>query len=985
MDRNMDDHASVSDLLDERPDLESSVRAVLDVDEGTDGWHFEDVPIDSGSFGELVAYGIVEEHEQGYRVVDPNVVKTALEGPENQSDETDGGSELVAVVLRLRSLDYWEVGAVAVALLSLVIARSYVFPMVFRDSAVVLSGNDPYYYRYWVEQVITVAGGELDLSVLSTARAFQSGEPLLVAALWVGSLLLGGDVTIAGPFMAWYPVLAGICVGVLLYVITKRVTDDQRVALAALVFLSVTPVHALRTSLGFADHHAFDYFWLMTTVFALVSLSQSVEQTSRRRQWVVSTVLGLGVAGQVLSWNAGPVLLVPLGVYVTVVAFDDVRTETSPLAVRAPILSGLGLGAGLTLAVHSILGWQTVAVVSIPVLLLFGTAAVFVAGHAWNQAGLRPKYFAVAQAAVGVVGLLGVRVGFPALWAELVDGIGRIAANSDIAETRGLLNGDTFGWLLLFGFILALAIPYMIWASRESYRGNTQWLLPTVYGWYFLLLAVYQVRFAGQLAMFTALFSGLGFVHLCAAVDATSQPTPFVESRDENAAVRIPDVDTVKSVILLFLLVSGLSVVQVPIKISQVTTEGDKYRTAAWIAEYSDENDFRYPDNYVLSRWGENRMYNYFVSGQSRSYSYARETYLEFLRSVERGWYGRLNDRVGFVVTENMQLGTETMHAALHHRDGSGLGHYRAVYRSPHGEIKVFRLVSGALIAGKAVDGNATVQATTTDLKSVTYAQNGTVLENGWYVARVAYPGTYRTPSGETVRVTALDIRNGTFAPERSPRGYWTFDEGRGTYVLDQVGGNHGYVRNATWVDEGEEGALNTSGEGYAVVRNTTALASVDEFTVSVWFKTNGEGAQSEDERFPRLVAQAETSRFVNTSGYQLALYDGQIFGAVGEGTRGSTVTGSQVDDGQWHRTAFTWNGTHIKLYLDGELQGQRRFTGRVPKQSPLAFGATSDGENRFSGQIDTVRFYNRSLSDRAIRNATTAGQADTYETTTPR
>jgi dolichyl-diphosphooligosaccharide--protein glycosyltransferase len=74
----MTDGSRVAEFLSERPDLESPLEDVLEVDEQTDSWTFDDVPVDSGRFGELVSPGIVEREGEDYRVADPDAVRAAL-------------------------------------------------------------------------------------------------------------------------------------------------------------------------------------------------------------------------------------------------------------------------------------------------------------------------------------------------------------------------------------------------------------------------------------------------------------------------------------------------------------------------------------------------------------------------------------------------------------------------------------------------------------------------------------------------------------------------------------------------------------------------------------------------------------------------------------------------------------------------------------------------------------------------------------------
>jgi len=282
-----------------------------------------------------------------------------------------------------------------------------------------------------------------------------------------------------------------------------------------------------------------------------------------------------------------------------------------------------------------------------------------------------------------------------------------------------------------------------------------------VYGWYFFVLSTIQIRFVGELAPVLVLFAGLGFVHVAERVDLARRPAPLADGDPPDLS--LPDARTAVLVVVLFLLVSGLGMAQVPVKTSQITVPDGQYETAAFMAEYSDEHEMAYPANYVLSPWWKNRMYNYFVNGQSRGYGYARQTYNAFLRSDgPEEWYNRLNGRVGFVVTRPfvVQSGTP-MGTALHRGNGNRLARYRLVY--DNGDRKVFELVPGAIIEGTAA-ANASVTARTeveVPGESFTYTRRGGANETGHFGIRVAHPGEYRV-GNETVTVPESAVRNGS-------------------------------------------------------------------------------------------------------------------------------------------------------------------------------------------------------------------------------
>ena len=208
----MTDADEVAALLDERPDLEPALRRVLAVDREHDTWTFDDLDVDSGSFGELVSKGVVEKVDGEYRIDDPDVVARALDVEQTAGGDgrtAGSGRSVSAPDVSLSAPSFDRSGALAdvdrvaagtlVALLAFAaLLRSVSFPAVFRDR-VVLSGNDPYFYRYWVEQLLAQAGGGFDFSVLSNLPSgVATGEPLMVVTLWFFSTLFGGTAEAAG-------------------------------------------------------------------------------------------------------------------------------------------------------------------------------------------------------------------------------------------------------------------------------------------------------------------------------------------------------------------------------------------------------------------------------------------------------------------------------------------------------------------------------------------------------------------------------------------------------------------------------------------------------------------------------------------------------------------------------------------------------------------------------------------------------------------
>ncbi|NEU55661.1 STT3 domain-containing protein [Halorussus sp. MSC15.2] len=773
---------AADDLLAEKPDLEPDLRDLLAVDERADGWTFDDVPLDSGTFGELVSRDIVAKDGDEYEIADPPAVRASLDG-ETTNAESDVGDGPTLPSVSLPSVSRVEAGAFGAALAFVVLLRTYVFPSVFRGDYVVLPSNDPYYYRYWVEQLSAEATGVFDFSVLSgLPGAVGKGEPLMVGALWWLTNLFGG-ADAAGWVLAWYPVVSSVVVATLAYAMAVRVTDDRRVGLAAVVLLATIPAFAYRTGLGFADHHAFDYPWLVLTALSLVWLADvDREDLSDTRTWLVAGVLGVAVAGQVLAWEAGPLLVGALGVYVASRAAVDVRADQSPLVASAPILGGLALASLLSHLAHTGFGWHTDIVAYSPVLLLVGVLAVSLLGEGVRRADMPAFVFGTGVVAGGLAGLVILQTVLPAYGSKLIEQVDYLLFKSGPAETQSIFAGGPSGFLvgpiLELGFAWLLAVPMLVLASLRAYRQRHRpWLVVCTYGWYFLALATLQRRFVGELAPFAAVLAGYAFVAFVAKLDLTTPPTFGGKANkrgqtEPTSSLELPDRSTITAVAVLLLFVTSAGAAQTAVRHEQVKIADDKFRSSVSMNEYAEQRGQEYPENYVLTKWGRNRVYNYFVNGQSRSYGFALQHYESFLAAKNPvAQYEKLRERVGFVVTTDLDLNRipkDSNYARLHQRHGSagggasGAGHYRMMHVSGDGSVKAFALVPGANLTGTA-SANGTVSVSNTvevDGTKFVYRRNAEVGPDGTFSVTVSYPGTYRI-GNQTVTVSESAVENG--------------------------------------------------------------------------------------------------------------------------------------------------------------------------------------------------------------------------------
>jgi hypothetical protein len=116
---------------------------------------------------------------------------------------------------------------------------------------------------------------------------------------------------------------------------------------------------------------------------------------------------------------------------------------------------------------------------------------------------------------------------------------------------------------------------------------------------------------------------------------------------------------------------------------------------------------------------------------------------------------------------------------------------------------------------------------------------------------------------------------------------------------------------------------------------------------------------------------------------YALSTTNGGEFLIMNSSTSYTADSSVSVNDGKWHYIAATYDGTTMRIYIDGVQTGtQTGFTGNLPNLAgALHIGADYQATpaNFFNGSIDDVRIYNRALSPTEIQNLYGSGQV-TYQ-----
>lgn len=146
-------------------------------------------------------------------------------------------------------------------------------------------------------------------------------------------------------------------------------------------------------------------------------------------------------------------------------------------------------------------------------------------------------------------------------------------------------------------------------------------------------------------------------------------------------------------------------------------------------------------------------------------------------------------------------------------------------------------------------------------------------------------------------------------------------------------------------------------------IADSSSLKIRDELTLAAWVKTRSL-------HLGRIVNKWEGGR--TTCAWNLGVDDmSQVWFEVsgGDSQNGQVVV--QIERSfinNWHHVAGTYDGRQMKLYIDGRLAGLTAYAAGLNQADIPVYIGTGDGECfLFSGAVDDVRIYNRSLADSEI------------------
>ncbi|MBN1900297.1 choice-of-anchor D domain-containing protein, partial [Candidatus Sumerlaeota bacterium] len=171
----------------------------------------------------------------------------------------------------------------------------------------------------------------------------------------------------------------------------------------------------------------------------------------------------------------------------------------------------------------------------------------------------------------------------------------------------------------------------------------------------------------------------------------------------------------------------------------------------------------------------------------------------------------------------------------------------------------------------------------------------------------------------------------------------------------------------------GENYALDFDGdEDYVNCGNGPSLSPSSQLTVEAWINAD----QWEDDHWEGVIVDKHAYTTQST-GYVLRAADnGRVSFNIGLGDQGwfNALTDSLMNTGQWYHIAGTYDGSYLRIYINGILQKSAQNTTGYSYSPNNTYSVTiGDGTQynyrEFDGKIDDVRIWNVARSQIDIQD----------------
>jgi hypothetical protein len=218
-------------------------------------------------------------------------------------------------------------------------------------------------------------------------------------------------------------------------------------------------------------------------------------------------------------------------------------------------------------------------------------------------------------------------------------------------------------------------------------------------------------------------------------------------------------------------------------------------------------------------------------------------------------------------------------------------------------------------------------------------------------------------------------------ASQLLPVGTWSFNETSGTVAHEtSLRPDNGTLQGgAAWTKGRFWNALSFDGSSSAVDIPDRANLDAPQVTVSAWVNST-----TSPGNFKYIVAKGASGCIAGAYALYTGANGGLEFYVSNNGGLTYAVSpdaGTGIWDGGWHNIVGTFDGSNVRLYVDGKQVG----TG-TPNTTPIDYGLSTSSDLMignydgcsgldYSGKIDEVHIFDRALGAQEIHLGYTASQ----------
>lgn len=194
------------------------------------------------------------------------------------------------------------------------------------------------------------------------------------------------------------------------------------------------------------------------------------------------------------------------------------------------------------------------------------------------------------------------------------------------------------------------------------------------------------------------------------------------------------------------------------------------------------------------------------------------------------------------------------------------------------------------------------------------------------------------------------------------PVAWYRLDQSSGTTATDSVAGRNGTLVNGpVWTSGRISNGLRFDGaDDYVSIPNATAFQVTRALSITGWIRQTSAWPTSSN------VCPILRKGDACNNNWQLCIQNGRV-AVILDSCDDATpyVAGTTLSINAWHHVAVTWDGSEIRLYLNGvsDMSPAARSTTLGTDTRAVYLGGRIGNTDISTGIVDDVRFYNRALT----------------------